>query len=131
MSADNKDGDYKEPRFPIAKEDIGPLIGGVMMVFITLAVIYYVYIGPSPFEQWFALVRASQQTQTQTQPKPARSMMPAEAVSGPGGASSQRLPAGASDGAQTAPEPGSEAPEKAETPQAAPVQPKRAEETAK
>ena len=113
MSTDDND-DYKEPRFPIAKEDIGPLIGGALMSIMTVAIMYYVYIGPSPFEAWFSKFK---EPVAASQPKPAASMMPAEAVSGvPSGATSGG--AGARTGV-SAPDAGTEASETPETPEKA------------
>lgn len=115
MKTDDED-EYRVPWFVIAKEDIGPLIGGVLLLFSTIAVVYYVYLGPSPFEKWFSMVNAKPAVGTVSH-KPAPSMMPAESVSGDSspGVSAASGAAVVAEEREATPA-GSEAPEKPETP---------------
>jgi|GEM_PF-6315660 hypothetical protein len=50
----NERSDEIEKRFPISKEDVGFFIAAVCCLSMMLGLVYYVFLMPSPFEQWFA-----------------------------------------------------------------------------
>lgn len=117
MSGNDDNDDYKEPIFPIAKEDIPVLVGAGLMFVLTVLVVYFIFIRPSPFDAWFAMLHSKDAAQTQVH-KPANAMMPAEAVpAAKGAAAPAAAPASAAPEEPEAPA-GSEAPEKPESPAA-------------
>lgn len=74
----NDDDDYKTPRFYIQPGDIAPLLGGLFIFAMTLAMVYFFYLRPvSPFE-----ILIPKEKPTQYVPKPIQGMMPAAAVTG-------------------------------------------------
>lgn len=70
--------DYKTPRFYIHPADIAPLLGGLFIFALTIAMVYFFYFRPvSPFE-----ILIPKEKPTQYVPRPIQGMMPAAAVTG-------------------------------------------------
>jgi hypothetical protein len=64
-----------ERKFPIAKEDIGPIIIGLICLALTL----YLMFGPSPVKMLFHDHPAAAENSQATEQKPGQGMMPASA----------------------------------------------------
>ncbi|MGB8600636.1 MAG: hypothetical protein WCD42_00390 [Rhizomicrobium sp.] len=99
MSHDDEDDD-KTPRFYIHPADIAPLLGGLFIFAMTLAMVYFFYFRPvSPFE-----ILIPKEKPTQYVPKPIQGMMPAAAVTGDDKASAPAASSAAPRAAAQAPE---------------------------
>jgi hypothetical protein len=48
--------DDSEHRFSIAKEDVGFFIAAGSCLMMMLGLVYFVFLMPSPFEKWFAMM---------------------------------------------------------------------------
>lgn len=130
---DDKDQGFS---FPIEPQDIGPILGGLIMFAMTIGLIYFFFLRPSPFDTWFAMLRAQDEKQAHAQIKPGHGMMPAESVSatpaqGGQSVSGAQAAAGVDADVPAVPQ-GTESPETPESPAASGADvPQKAPEKAK